>query len=392
MRLNVGLFNDSFPPTIDGVANAVFNYAKIISEKFGDVVVATPKYPDVVDDYNFEVFRYGSIPVIGPLPYRAGNPFSPSAIKYLRSKKFDIIHVHSPFASSVLVKLITNKPAYKVPVVLTYHTKFDFDIAKYIKLPLMQNIAKKFVLYNINQANEVWVVSKGAGENLRSLGYKGDYLVMPNGTDFEKGKAPKDEIEKLRQKHGILECQKVMLFVGRMMWYKNVKLLLDSLDLVKKANIDFKAIFVGEGTDRADIEKYAQKIGLKDFTVFTGAIRDRNLVRAYFSLADLFLFPSTYDTSGLVVKEAAACECPSLLIKGSCAAEDVQDGFTGLLAEETAESCGEKIISALKNDEFLKTLGKNASEYVYTSWNDAVSKAYDRYQLILEKWDAGNRK
>ena len=136
-------------------------------------------------------------------------------------------------------------------------------------------------------------------------------------------------------------------------------------------------------------KKYAQSIGLESLR-FHGAIKDRNLVRAYFSLADLFLFPSTYDTSGLVVKEAAACECASLLIKGSCAAEDVQDGFTGLLAEETVESCSEKIIIALENDQFLKTLGKNACEHVYTSWQEAVSKAYKRYEEILEKWNAGH--
>ena len=55
------LLNDSFPPIIDGVANAVVNYAKILTETEGLCAVATPEYPGVVDDYPFPVVRYPSI-------------------------------------------------------------------------------------------------------------------------------------------------------------------------------------------------------------------------------------------------------------------------------------------------------------------------------------------
>ena len=53
----VGLFNDSFPPTIDGVANTVYNYANIINQNFGTPVVVTPNYPNVVDEYDFDQSR-----------------------------------------------------------------------------------------------------------------------------------------------------------------------------------------------------------------------------------------------------------------------------------------------------------------------------------------------
>ena len=55
--LNVCLLNDSFPPNIDGVANTVVNYANIIQRKYGNAYVATPHYPDVKDNYLFEVRR-----------------------------------------------------------------------------------------------------------------------------------------------------------------------------------------------------------------------------------------------------------------------------------------------------------------------------------------------
>ncbi|MEG2524272.1 MAG: hypothetical protein RSB03_01600 [Oscillospiraceae bacterium] len=60
-KMTVGLFNDSFPPTIDGVANVTVNYARIIERDYGRAVVATPYYPNVTDDYPFEVVRYPSV-------------------------------------------------------------------------------------------------------------------------------------------------------------------------------------------------------------------------------------------------------------------------------------------------------------------------------------------
>ena len=58
-KINVCLLNDSFPPVIDGVANAVVNYGEIISTKnLGKATVVTPEYPGAVDDYPFDVVRY----------------------------------------------------------------------------------------------------------------------------------------------------------------------------------------------------------------------------------------------------------------------------------------------------------------------------------------------
>ena len=386
MELKVGLFNDSFPPTIDGVANTVFSYANIISEKHGKPIVITPKYPHIIDDYPYEVYRYFSADFKSKMPYRVGNPFSPITITELKKRNMDIMHVHCPFASAVLERQINNAYSKKnrLPVVFTYHTKFDIDLDKYVSNPKMNKIVRKFVLGNISSADEVWSVSRGGAENLRQFGFNGDIRVMPNGTDFPKGKVPETSVKRLKAMFGIQEGTPVFLFVGRMMWYKNVKLILDSLKIVLDSGIDFKAFFIGDGTDRAAIEHYSKSVGLGKKAVFIGALYDREAVRTFFSSADLFLFPSTYDTSGLVVKEAAACNCASLLVKGSCAAEGVEDEVTGLLAEENAESCAKKIVEAVRAENALKKLGKAAAEKIYFSWEQAVDLAYARYEEIVE--------
>lgn len=391
--LKVGLLNDSFPPMIDGVANATYNYASIINEKYGTPTVIVPFYPNVFDHHPFEVYRYSSLPQVGKMPYRIGNPFLPSNLLDIRKKELDILHSHCPFASSMFARAINSMPkTKKIPTIFTYHTKFDVDIDRYVHNDKFNKIAKKFVVENISSADEVWVVSRGAGENLKELGYKGEYIIMPNGCDFEKGMASKDKTQALKQKHNIKDDELVFLFVGRMMWYKNLQLIMDALKIVKDANIKFKAFFIGDGADRPAANQYAKNIGIGNETEFPGSVLDREELKAYFSIADLLLFPSVYDTSGLVVIEAAACDCASLLIKDSCASEGVTDMVSGLLCEENAESCAKKIIEAAREKGFLERLGKNAGEMVYCSWENSIDKAVKRYEIVIDNFNRKNHK
>ena len=391
MSLNVALLNDSFPPAIDGVANAVVNYAENIHKKYGTPTVITPKYPHIIDNYPYEVFRYSSAKMTVKMPFRVGNPFSPILLNELRPKNFDLLHVHSPFASSVLAREISIQRKGQIPTILTYHTKFNIDIDKYVKFTGFNKIAKSFMLNNINTADEVWTVSKGTIENLREIGYEGEIIVMPNGTDFVRGKSSIEEIEEINRMHCLTD-EFVMLFVGRMMWYKNLEIILDSLKNLSDAGIKFKAFFVGEGPDRFSVEHYAKSLGIYDRTIFTGAIYDRKKVKAYFSRADLFLFPSTFDTSGLVVKEAAACGCPSILTKGSCAAEDVEDGVSGILSNENSEEFTKHIVDYINSTDLQNKLKAGASEKLYRSWDSCVDLAVQRYYTVIENHKHAPRK
>lgn len=386
MRLKVGLFSDSFPPTVDGVSNVVLNYAQLIQDNYGEAIVATPFYKNQTDDYSFPIVRYHSIKLMDKLSYRAGNPYDLRSLKKLRKRNMDLIHVHSPFSSAVLAKMLQIKK-HKIPIVFTYHTKFNIDFEERIDSPLFRKIATEFIKANIKSADEVWVVSKGAGEALKEIGYHGDYRVMENGTDFQRGRAPEEAINALRKQYTISPDELVFLFVGRMMWYKNCRLTLDALRILYDAGLSFRMFMVGDGFEWEEIQDYTREIGISDRVIFPGAIRDRDDLRAYYSLANLFLFPSTFDTSGLVVKEAAACDCPALLLSGSCAAEGVVDDFSGFIAEEeTSLCCATRILHAVGDPGKLRAVGKNAGEHVYLSWDEAVAKAYHRYEEILTEW------
>lgn len=389
-KLNVCLVNDSFPPEIDGVANAVTNYAVIINKMGHSATVVTPSNPQADDSaFSFPVCRYPSLDTTRLVGYRAGLPFSPEIQRQLDGRSFDIIHSHCPISSTLLARMLRER--IDVPLVMTYHTKFDIDIAKAINSKLMQEEAKKLLVENISACDEVWTVSRGAGENLRSLGYQGDYIIMPNGVDLPRGRVEDELIKQVTQGLDLPEALPVFLFVGRMMWYKGIRIILDALKALAGTGRDFRMVFVGGGQDLEEIKDYCASLELEGRVIFVPPIHDRSLIRAWYCRADLFLFPSSFDTNGLVVREAAACGLASVLIRGSCAAEDVTDGETGFLIEENSESMAEKLETLCRCPNTVKRVGEQAQQGLYISWDEAVERACRRYEKVIENYKAGRR-
>ena len=186
-KRTICLLNDSFPPEIDGVANAVVNYAKNITKSGENAIVVTPTMPGADDSaFPFPVLRYPSIDTRKKLGYVAGYPFSPETARVLTEQKVELMHTHCPITSCLLARSL--RAVVDAPLVLTYHTKYDVDIAKAVRGKLLQESAIRALVQNIASCDEVWVVSRGAGENLRSLGYEGDYIVMENGVDVPRGR------------------------------------------------------------------------------------------------------------------------------------------------------------------------------------------------------------
>lgn len=386
--LNVCLLNDSFPPEIDGVANAVTNYAAIINGGLGAATVVTPSNPEADDSaFPFPVCRYPSLDTTRLVGYRAGLPFSPEIQKVLEGDGFDLIHSHCPISSTILARLLRER--INAPLVMTYHTKFDVDIANAIRGKLLQEEAKRLLVQNISACDEIWTVSRGAGENLRSLGYEGDYIVMPNGVDFPRGRVEDSLIAQATAGYDLPAGLPLFLFVGRMMWYKGIRIILDALEELKAGGEDFRMVFVGGGGDREEIIAYCQDLGLTDKVFFCPAIHDRSSIRAWYCRADLFLFPSTFDTNGLVVREAAACGLASVLIAGSCAAEDVTDGVSGFLVAENSAAMAAKLQRLCRHRETMKQVGRQAQRQLYISWEEAVYRAYQRYGAVTDNYRRG---
>ena len=94
-KRTICLLNDSFPPEIDGVANAVVNYAKNITKSGENAIVVTPTMPGADDSaFPFPVLRYPSIDTRRLVGYVAGYPFSPETALRVREEKVERLHTH----------------------------------------------------------------------------------------------------------------------------------------------------------------------------------------------------------------------------------------------------------------------------------------------------------
>lgn len=386
MENAICLLNDSYPPVIDGVANAVMNYAKILNDRAVGTVVVTPDYPGADDSrYPYPILRYPSLDLRKATGYTAGIPFAPDIPRSLEPYNVQLLHCHCPIVSTMLAREL--RQVLDVPLVLTYHTKFDIDIANIMHSRALQEASKRALLENINACDEVWAVSKGAADNLRSLGYEGECIVMHNGVDLPKGRVSQEAIAAVTDGFDLPADVPVYLFVGRIMWYKGLKIILDALAALNQEGKDFRMVFVGGGGDFEEVRAYSEQAGPNQKVFFAGPVHEREALRAWYCRADLFLFPSTFDTNGLVVREAAACGLGSVLISGSCAAEGVTNERNGLLIEENALALAQCLRGLSK--EAMALIGRYAQEELYLSWEDAVATAQERYQIVIDRYRSG---
>lgn len=385
-KLKVAIGTDAFPPTTDGISNVAQSYAEMINKNLGEAVVVTPKNPNQHDyRYDYQIYRYKSWYIPSKEGYSVGWPFKEELHKAIIDMNFDLLHSHAPLATSYYFRRVVEKK--KIPVILTYHTKYEYDVDKRVPTKPGKDFAYHFLRNNINAADEVWVTSEGTVDSLRKIGYQGDYIVMPNGCDLPIMNVSQSDISMIKRKHNVPENVPILLYCGRMIWYKNIQLILDACAKMKKDGKEFRLIMLGFGADENAIKRYITKAGIKDRVIWTGQILDRQEIQGYYGIADLLLFPSVFDTNGLVVREAAACATPSLLVRGSCAAEGITDSETGFLCMESAHSIAATLEKIMDNKQLLKAVGKKAQTDIYISWEDAVKKAYDRYHIVIDKFN-----
>ncbi len=411
--MNICLLNDSFPPVLDGVANVVMNYGRIMQQDLGaNVVVGTPKYPKAdYTGYPYKVVAYPSMNTTKLVNgYRTGNPLAMREVEEMAKMEPDIIHTHCPAASTYMARVLQNEVKTKyAPIVFTYHTKFDVDITKALGEGVLNNETIKAMVNNIAACDEVWVVSEGAGENLNGLAQKAglpfefDCRVMANGVDFPKGTVAPEKVKEVTGQFDLPEGVPVFLFVGRMMKYKGLPLIIDALQGLSAYGVDFRMVFIGDGVDAKEMRRKVADCGIPmdivrpdqeirhyegtdgrcGKVIFTGPIHDRENLRAWNTRADLFLFPSVYDTNGIVVREAAACGLASVLIKGSCAAEGITHDRNGFVIDENPSAMALLLADLARNPDHMKDVGQHAMDEIYISWDESTRAAYRRYEEIL---------
>lgn len=389
----IGLFNESYPPVMDGVSRIVYDYKHTFSAlNPSDECWALVSGPEEGFEYDRKTgedrilrFVMHPLPVISP--YGAG--FVSRKTKHqLYSIDFDIIHAHSPFYTGRLAAKIAKKKG--IPLVMTFHSQFKKDIKRVVKSTFITNLVLKYIIHSFSLADEVWAVNSNTADVLKSYGFKGEIRVVRNFTEFRR--KSDEELESLRKegrKHfAIKEDEKVLLFVGQQRKEKNPDLVLECVKRLRDENVSVKFISVGDGPDSGKYKEYVKKNGLEDCVIFTGTITDRDLMEKIYASADLFCFPSRYDTAGIVVQEASCLNLPSLLPKGAVCTEGCIDDHNAFLSEDDVISYSESIKRILSDDELRRKVGKTASIEIAREKEEAIKEVRDLYSQIIENYNS----
>lgn len=383
-KITIGLFNDSFPPMIDGVGSVVDNYAKRLS-KLCNVVVFVPKYKEEYDDSNlpYKVVRCKSrkVPFIDyslPLPL-FDKKFRDEVKKY----NLDLIHIHSPFTIGKYGVRFAKKN--NIPVIGTIHSQLKQDFRRAVKIEEMTEILTHKMIKVYNDCDKCFAVNSGMTKlYFEEYGLKKLPEVLGNATEYQYVKDKSKYYSKINKLHNLKNSDKVFLFVGRINKLKNIFFIIDSLYLLnkKKLNYNYKMIFVGDGQDRLELERYVKKKKLSDKVIFAGEVKDRDLLRSYYIRSDLFLFPSLYDASSIVQIEAASQKVPTIFLEGSKTSSDITDKVNGFIAKDEEDFAN--IIDLLMNDKKLyDKISKNVYRDVYKNWDNVVEDIYKMYLEII---------
>jgi rhamnosyl/mannosyltransferase len=158
----------------------------------------------------------------------------------------------------------------------------------------------------------------------------------------------------------------IVLFVGRLVPYKGVDVLLDAL-----TGLDAVALVVGEGPARAGLEDRARELGVSSHVRFLGSVDDRELAALY-RACDVFVLPSVtrQEAFGVVQLEAMAAAKPVVSTDlGTGVGWVNKDGETGYVVPPRDARALRDALAQLLNDSGLqKSMGEAAAKRIRSSF------------------------
>lgn len=387
-KITIGLFIDTYFPMIDGVINVVDNYAKELS-KMANVIVFAPEVKGKEFDdskLKYKVVRCKSLKAAF-LDYSWPIPGYDSKFKKeLNKYKLDIVHIHSPFMMGKQGIKYARK--HNIPVIGTMHSQFKKDIKKVVKFDFIANLLNKTVIRTFNKCDECFAVNNEVAKIFfKEYGYKKMPKTINNATDMKLIEDKEESDTYVNTLYDIKNDEKMFLYVGRINSLKNIFFIVDSLKILKdkKPELKFKMLFVGKGQDEEKLIKKIKENNMQNEIKLCGKIIEKEILAKYYQRADLFLFPSLYDSSSIVQIEAASQCTPTVFLRKAATASNIQDNVDGFLSEDTPREYAEKIIEVMDNKKLYAKVSKNTYKNIYKNWSTNIEEIYKIYLENIEK-------
>jgi glycosyltransferase involved in cell wall biosynthesis len=173
----------------------------------------------------------------------------------------------------------------------------------------------------------------------------------------------------------------IILFVSRLVWEKDLRILAQTYRELRSKRSDFEMVIVGDGHARQELE------AMMPGAHFLGYQSGKTLTESFAS-ADIFVFPSTTETFGLVTLEAMASGLAPVAAKVGGAVEIIQEGSSGLFAEPLdSPDLTKKVEWLLDNPNHRKVIADHAlaraQEY---RWGRILDQLFESYKEVIEEF------
>lgn len=177
----------------------------------------------------------------------------------------------------------------------------------------------------------------------------------------------------------------IVLYVSRMVVYKNLKAFLEALACVRQQQ-NVLGILCGEGPQRSELEVLRQKLGLDALVHFTGHLPAPS-VFALMKKATVFVSLSAYEGCPNTVQEAMACGCP-LVLSDIPAHREILDESCALFVDPSnIQQTADTIVQVLTNVDVSKARAMIARQKTQ-EWSIAeMVRNYERvYQEVISHY------
>jgi glycosyltransferase involved in cell wall biosynthesis len=389
-ELTVMMLTWEFPPRIiGGISPHVYYLSKSLAQNGVKVYVVTCDFPGAPQHETvegLEVFRIDSYknpsPDFATWVYLMNVNMQREAAALVNSLngKVDVFHAHDWLVADAGIGL---KHVFRKPLLTTIHsTEIGRRNGIHFDYERMIHETEAWLTY---EAWKVICCSNYMVSHVRwAFGLPEDKLVMvPNGVDtavYSKN----DDLSSFRSKFALPE-EKIVLFVGRLVYEKGVHVFVNAIPKVLE-KVNAKFIIVGNGYMKEQLSNIVKNMGFAHKAMFTGFVDDDTL-RKLQKCADVSAVPSLFEPFGIVALEAMAAKSPVVVSDTGGLSEIVEHDVTGIkVYPENPDSLAWGITKVLLNNAYANWIRNNAYKKIQEkyNWNKIAQQTEAVYETILD--------
>jgi glycosyltransferase involved in cell wall biosynthesis len=392
--MEVLFFTDSYPPMRDGVAAVSSGLARTMVRIGHSVRVVAPNSlhgapseEEVVDGVLVQRVRSVPVPLYGQYRW----PVFPFGLlrKAWGGREADVVHLHTPGPLGSMAFLTSRR--FGRPLVGTFHTnlrEMQESVPQKLLVPFFFRMAWWYNLGTYWRCDVTTTPSEAARDALLAGAkkpFRRPVQVIPNGVDADRFR-PDARVPDWRTRCG-LPASPLVTFLGRLTVDKGVHRFLDAVGQAL-ARTDLVAVVGGTGPEEASVrDRIAGDARLAARVRYVGPVAEEEKA-ALLAQTDLFVLPSTSDTSSVALLEAMACGAMVVAPDSGGAAEIVEDRLTGRRVPMLEEGAlASAIIDLVDRPEERRAVGRRAVEFVRrkASLETMARRFISLYTLLSEE-------